>query len=549
VGRTFGAFVASLKTPLAVFHKPDLRRLELSWAGMSFAIWAFTIAVFVYAFDVGGAGAVGLVAVARILPGAVVAPFAGLIGDTRSRRVVLLACAAVSALTIAAAAAVAVLDAPAALVFCVTVAFAIPSSGYPPVESALLPVLSRTPQELAAANVALTVMDNAGFLAGAIGSGVLLAIGGPELAFALAAAGAACSALLLARMSPDERPDYVEAPSLGRVIEQTTAGATTLLRDGGLRLLGVMLTLLVFFEGMADVLVVVVALDLLGLSDSSVGYLNAAWGIGALVAGALLAVMIHRSRLAAAIGVGSLVVAAGATLIATSPTAVAAFAGLAAFGLGYTFVEVAGKTFMQRLGTDEELARAFGFLESSKLVAMAAGSLAAPALVAVVGTRGALLVAGAVLPAFALLRWATLRSFETGAPVDRARFELLRENAIFRPLPVATLERLCHDLRPVEVGPGAEIITQGSRGDRFYLVAAGEVEVLIDGRPCGLEGCGESFGEIALIRDVPRVATVRATCATTLLALEREQFIGAVTGYPRSQQVTETVIDGHLRDG
>jgi MFS family permease len=544
-----GGLSASLKAPIAVFRNPDLRRLELSWAAMSFATWAFTIAVYVYAFDVGGAGAVGLVAVARILPGAVVAPFAGLIADAHSRRGVLLACAAVTALTIAAAAVIAIADAPAAFVFVITAVFAIASSGYPPVESALLPVLARTPQELSAANVAMTVMDNAGFLAGAIGSGLLLAIGGPSLAFGLAAAAAAASALTLFGLSRDERPEYVEAPTLGRLIEQTTAGARTLLAHSGLRLMGVTLTLLLFFEGMADVLIVVVALDLLGLAESSVGYLNAAWGTGALLAGAVLAVMIHRSQLALGIGIGSLVIGMGAALVAGWPTPGAAYVTLAAFGIGYTFVEVASKTFLQRLGTDEQLARVFGFLETSRLTAMAMGSIAAPLLVALVGTRGALLVAGALLPAFALARWVALKAFETGAPVDRERFALLRENAIFKPLPVDTLERLCNDLQPLDVAQGAEVVTQGDAGERFYLIGAGEVEILIDGRAQQTQSRGGSFGEIALIRDVPRAATVRATCATSLLTLEREQFIGAVTGQARSRQVTDAVIDDHLGNG
>jgi MFS family permease len=175
-----GGLSASLRAPIEVFRNPDLRRLELSWAALSFATWAFTIALYVYAFDVGGAGTVGLLAVARILPGAAVAPFAGLIADGYSRRTVMVSCASVATVTIAAAAAIAALDAPVAFVVLVTIAFAVASSGYPPVEAALLPTVARSPQELSAANVAMTVMDNAGFLAGAIGSGFLLGPGRPR---------------------------------------------------------------------------------------------------------------------------------------------------------------------------------------------------------------------------------------------------------------------------------------------------------------------------------------------------------------------------------
>jgi hypothetical protein len=302
----------------------------------------------------------------------------------------------------------------------------------------------------------------------------------------------------------------------------------------------------VFFEGMADVLVVIAALELLDLSEDSVGYLSAAWGVGALVAGAAAAVLAHRRRLARGIAGGAVVVGAAGALIAGWAVPVAAYAAYVLFGAGYTLVEVAGKTFLQRLASDEVLARVFGFLETSRLAAMAAGSIAAPLLVSLIGTRGALLAAGALVPAFVLARRRALRAFDTGAPVDARRYELLRNTEIFQPLPVATLERICNDLKSLEVEDGTEIITQGDRGDRFYLIEDGEVAIFDGPAHRCFEGEGSSFGEIALIRDVPRTASVRATCATRLLALDREQFITAVTGYHSSLRLTDRVIDRHL---
>ena len=244
-----------------------------------------------------------------------------------------------------------------------------------------------------------------------------------------------------------------------------------------------------------------------------------------------------------------MVIGTAAVLIAAWSAPAIAYVAWALFGVGFTLVEVAGKTFMQRLASDEVLARVFASQESVRLGAGALGSIAAPLLVAVLGIQGALLVAGAVMPVFAAARWAALKAFETGVPVDRGRYELLRGNAIFQPLPVATLQRVCHDMEPLEAEAGAEVITQGDRGDRFYLIAAGEVAVFRDGVECATECTGESFGEIALIRDVPRAATVRASCHTHLLTLGRDQFIAAVTGYPRSRQLTEELIDSRLDSG
>jgi len=207
---------------------------------------------------------------------------------------------------------------------------------------------------------------------------------------------------------------------------------------------------------------------------------------------------------------------------------------------------VTARTLLQRLGTDEVLTRVLGSLETSRLAAMAVGSIAASALVALLGTRGALLALGAILPLFAVLRWAPLRAFEMGAPVAERPYAVLRANPIFAPLPVATLERLSHDVVALRVDAGEQIITQGHHGYRFYLIEDGEVEIFENRVLCRTEGPGESFGEIALLRDVPRTATVRANCPTRLLALDREHFLSAVTGHVRSRTVADTIIDSRL---
>jgi Cyclic nucleotide-binding domain len=174
---------------------------------------------------------------------------------------------------------------------------------------------------------------------------------------------------------------------------------------------------------------------------------------------------------------------------------------------------------------------------------MALGSISASVVFELLGVRGALLALAALLPIFVGICWSRLRAYEIGAPVAEEQFQLLRGNPIFSPLPVATLERLSHGLLAVEVSAGEEVITQGDPGDRFYLIETGQVEVHENGVFRRHEGPGEGFGEIALLRDVPRTATVRTTKATTLRALERDQFIAAVTGHRRSHQVAHTVVD------
>jgi hypothetical protein len=178
---------------------------------------------------------------------------------------------------------------------------------------------------------------------------------------------------------------------------------------------------------------------------------------------------------------------------------------------------------------------------------MALGAISVTALVELLGIRGAVLAIAALLPVFVLLRWAQLRAFEIGAPVEERHFILLRGDRIFAPLPLATLERLSHDLVTVDAVAGEEVITQGDVGHRFYLIDRGEAQVYEDGLRRRDLCEGESFGEIALLRDTPRTATVRATRPTRLLALDRDQFIGAVTGHVRAREVADGVIDHRLR--
>ncbi len=140
---------------------------------------------------------------------------------------------------------------------------------------------------------------------------------------------------------------------------------------------------------------------------------------------------------------------------------------------------------------------------------MALGSIGAILLVELAGIRGALIVLGALMPVFVLVCWTRLRAFEVGAPVAEDHYRLLRENSIFAPLPIATVERIVNDLAPLEVASGQDVIVQGERGDRFFLIERGGVEVFENGEFRRDEGPGESFGEIALLHDVPRTATAR----------------------------------------
>jgi MFS family permease len=535
----------SLHAVAVVFRNREMRLLQLAWGAESLAIWSFAIALGVYAFDAAGTTAVGIAALVRLFPGALAAPFGGLIGDRFSRRAVLVGSAFANALLLGAATAAAAFAAPAAVVFIIAGLSTVAICPYVPAEGALMPVVARTPQELSASNVAHSTTDNLGFLAAGLASGVLLALASPQAVFGMAALAGLIAAALLVGLRRDARPVYIHETS-GTVVAETLRGARTLLSDQRLRLVGLGMTLLLFFEGAADVLAVIVALDLLGLGQGAVGYLNAAWGIGALIGGAALAVLLNRGQLAAGLVLGCLIAGGSLALAGLWVAAPAAYIAWLGMGAGYTFVEVVARTLLQRLGSDETLARALAFLETSRFAAMALGSIAVPALIALVGVRGTVICFGLMVAVFAIVRWSVLRALEIGAPVQEEHFRLLREHPIFAPLPVDTLERLSHDLVPLTPDPGEAVVRQGDPGKRFYLIEAGEVEIVVDGDILRTQMQGECFGEIALLNDVPRTATVNATEGCRLLALERDHFISAVTGHRRSDQAAASVVEDRL---
>lgn len=536
---------AAAGTIRAVFSNPDLRRLQFSWAAVSFATWAYAIALGVYAFDVGGAAAVGVVGLVRLLPGAIASPFAGTISDRYSRRGVLLASTVAVTAALGTSAAVGLASGSLALVAALAGLFMVASAPFVPAMGALLPRLARTPSELSAANVAYTFMDNGGFVLGSVSTGLILAVAPIGAAFAVAAVATLLAAFAVARIGKDSRPHYVGSGLRG-VAGETAAGFRGLLKEPGLRLPALVLTLLSLVEGAADVFMVVVTLQLLDLSQSSVGWINASWGLGAIACGAILAVMLNRGRLVMATGIGAVVLAAGFALPGALVVAVAGYLGFALLGGGYTFAEVASNTLLQRLGDDESLGRVRGALEAARQGAMALGSILVPVAIGLVGLRGSLFVFAVIVPAYVLLRSHRLRQLEVGAPLDERQYSLLRENDVFAPLPVATLERLCHDTEPVDVAPGEVVITEGEVGDRFYLIESGRVEVFEGATKVREQGAGESFGEIALLREIPRTATVKAVEPTRLLALERDSFLAAVTGHDRSHEAAHGVADARL---
>ena len=215
---------------------------------------------------------------------------------------------------------------------------------------------------------------------------------------------------------------------------------------------------------------------------------------------------------------------------------------LGLLGVGFAFVEIAQTTLLQRLVPDEVLGRAVGVVESVYVGATAIGALLAPPLVAALGLDAALIALGAGLALVAVRLAPALARFEAAVPIGEEEFGLLRGVPFLAPLAVATVENLAQRVEHLSIEKGQTVIQQGDHGDRFYVIAEGEVEVRVDGQAHALENRGDFFGEIALLHDVARTATVVGTRPGRLLALDREHFLAAVTGQPRSTEAARAVV-------
>jgi MFS family permease len=536
-------FGESMDAFRAVITSPALRRVELSWAASITAYWAFIIALAVYAYDQGGAAGVGLVGVIRVLPAFIAAPFAGVLGDRYRRELLLVILSFVRAGFMAATALVLFAGGSTWVVYALSGGVALMASTVRPMQSALLPQLAKTPEELTAANLVLTTVESSGIFLGPALGGILLAATNTQTVFAAAAVAFVVASVLLLGI-------HVEAPAdrrgEGGFMREFFGGFGAIAGDRNLALIVTLYGIQTFVAGSLNVLIVVASLELLDLGESGVGFLNSAVGIGGLLGAVAAFALVGRQRLASDFALGLLLWGIPIALIGIFPRPPFALILLAIVGIGNTVVDVAALTLLQRVVPDEVLTRVFGVIQSVFIGTVGLGAIVAPLAINAVGIRWALVLTGALLPLSAGLTWRRITSLDADVIAPTHELALLRSMPLFKPLPASTIDQLASSLIPVRADAGTDVIHEGDHGDRFYVIESGEVDVSAGGQHVGTLGPGDHFGEIALLRDVPRTATVTAKGEVSLYALERDEFLSAVTGHPASAEAADAVVASRL---
>jgi len=508
-----------------------------------YAVW---IAMLVFAYNRGGTAVAGLVAVAQLAPAAVVAPVAASLADRRSPVVMLaggyLAQVAGMAGTAAAIGAGAPLAAYAAAVFAST---AVTTTR--PAQSALIPSLAATPDQLTAANVVAGWLEAAGAAAAGLLVGVLISLAGVGSVFAVCAGLGLAAALLVAGLRAPSLAAQAEAEA-----DASTAGVAEGLRlavrQPRLRLMLALLTADAVVVGALDLLVVILALTVLGRPPSWAGYLEFAFGAGAVLAATVSALLVGR-RLGGPILAAALGLSGALAVIAFRPGLAGPVILLAVAGAGHLLLEVATRTLLQRSVPPRLIGRIFGVLEGFTMAGLAIGALLVPALAHLGGSRLAVLGVAAVLPLAAVAGGRAVFRLDAGTAVPVVEIALLRSLPLFAELPAPAIEGLAAALRPVRLEAGAVLIRQGDPGDAYFAIAAGELDAEQDGHFLGRYGRGDGVGEIALLRAVPRTATVTAHTAATVYQLDRDLFLTAVLGHAPTRRQAEDIAAARLATG
>jgi MFS family permease len=523
----------------------DLRRAQLSFGAAWTAEWTLTVGLGIVAFRDGGATAVGLVALIRLLPGAIAGPLLATIADRVRRERAITAIGLVRGASMGLMAVVLASGGPTALVYALAVVSTVAGTPFRAAHSALLPSLCETPNQLTSANAVRGMLDSVSTVIGPLVAAVLLEIATPAAVFGAAAAASFWSATLVLHLDYEAPPRSAEADRPGLFADARVGLRALAARPDLARLIGLGVSQ-TFTRGALNVLTVVMAIDLLDIGEAGVGVLSAAVGVGAVIGSIGASLLVGSRKLGAWFGVSIALWGLPLVLIGAVPAQAPALILLGVIGVANALVDVTAFSVMARLAPDEVLARVFGIFEALIALTVGLGSILTPLLIHAVGVRGALVAVGSVCPTLAALARRRLRAVDASIETRDEELAQLRLVPMLQALPMPVMDHLARNLTHVQAAAGETVFEQGDEGNRFYVVAAGEADVFGDGRHIRTVRRGESFGEIALLRDVPRTAEVRARTSLSLYALDRDVFVPAVTGYSPAAARADAVVASML---
>ena len=531
----------------SVLSNRNLRRIQLAFGGSLIGDWAYGTAIAVWAFQESGAKGVGLFMAARFVGAAVAGPVGATIADRMSRRRFMMITDLVRAALTTITAIVIMADGPDLIVYAVAVVTAMVGAPFRSAQAGLIPQLVDTPGELTASNaVAANIENVVVFMGPAIGA---LMIGAFDVAPVvwLNVGSFLWSFLLVSGVkvhAPAEPTSGSDGDPDESMLHEMSAGFAYLGKDADLRTVALLTAAQTLIWGALAVFMVVIAVRDFG-DASNLGWLQGAMGVGTMIGGVMILGRVARGKLAEDMVVGVLGWSIPVISLAVFPSPITAIAALVVIGIADPWVNLGLETIPQRLAPPNAISRVYAAVESVIILAIALGSLAAPLLIHLFGTKGSLIGLGVIVTAYAVSTLPRLRKLDQRL-TEPEGLAALRLIGIFEPLQPSVLEEMAHNLEAVLVPAGQAVVREGDVADRFYVIAEGEVEVSHGDQVIRRETAGDFFGEIGLLRNVPRTATVTAVTDVKLWALERSHFLGAVTGTGAARVAAEDVVSRRI---
>jgi MFS transporter/cyclic nucleotide-binding protein len=528
-----------------VARNRSLARLVLAYAVMIVAEFGQWLALLVYAYARGGASEAGLVAILQLIPAMLLSPLISARLSRLGAGRLLMAAYVAATVTLACCGGAILAGASVAVVYATAIAFSLSLGVSRPLHHVLMPLVVRHPDELTAANVGTSWSEGVGALVGPALAGLLISVNGAGLACAVLA-GLCLSAALLARVQP-LRAGAEDAEEDEGVLEGLLAAARVILSRPSTRALIAFPAGVAAIEGAIDLLVVVLAVQILAIGPGAAGYLSAAFGAGGLI-GAGAAVLLVGRRLAVPLVAAALIGAVALGALALASTVLVAVILLVIVGVTRSVQSVAAQTLLQRSTPLDVMVCAFALIESLRDLGMAFGALVVPLLIGLGGTDVAFVGMACFAPLAVLAAGRRVRRIDEEASIPVVEMGLLRNMEIFAALPGASLETLAREASYETAHSGTAIISEGEVGDSYYAITSGSALVTIGGREVRRMDRGQGFGEIALLHSVTRTATVTATCETVLLSVGREAFLTAMRAHPGVSAAAETVARERLAE-
>ncbi len=534
---------------LSALRHRDFRLLMIAFSVSAAGSWAYNVGLAVFVWDQTQSPAwLAAATLGRFVPSLLLGAYGGVLAERFERIRLMVVTDWLSAGLMALLAVAALVEAPVLVAIVLAALTSVLGMTREPAVAAVTP--QAVPErDLAAANALRSTVDNLAVIVGPAIGALLLLVGPPALAFAVNAASFAWSAVVVPRMRLRSTPVDVTEGGQAGPLKQVQVGVRAIASSATAATLVAYSVLASFVYGVDTVQFVVLSAERLGTRADGFGYLLAGLGVGGVLAAGLVSRLSAQPRLGPVILLGMALYCVPTLLFLVVDDPVSAFVIQVVRGAATLVVDVLAITALQRSLPPEVQGRVFGAFFTFVLSAISLGALVTPPVLSATSLDTTIWLAGAGLPALALLGWPWLRRMDESNAVRLARLEpriaVLQRAGLLAETSRAVLERLAAGSAELAVAPGQAIVREGEQADALYVVEYGDFTVSARGADGteralpALGGPGAYFGEIGLLEGIPRTATVTAAGQGRLLRVDGEEFLDALTSAVASPMLLE----------